>query len=169
MARNDEFKLNVSEFVKKSKLAPNAVLRKIAFDLFSRVVLRTPVDAGMLRGNWQVGIGTMPTGTVANPDKSGERVMQEIAAKTSKAEWGTSIYLVNNLPYASVVEYGAYPDPVKRGTYVKGGQTKYGITGPGWVKRSRGGFSLQAPAGMVRVSVAEMQAYLDKIIRSMSK
>ena len=166
MARNDEFRLNVSAFVKKAKLAPNAVLRKLSLQLFSAVVLRTPVDTGMLRGNWQVGIGSMPTGTVANPDKTGGRVLQEIASKTAKAEWGTSIFLVNNLPYASVVEYGAYPNPVKRGTYVKAGQTKYGTSGPAWVKRSKGGFSLQAPSGMVRVSVVEMQAYMDKIIRS---
>ena len=167
MARNDEFRLNVSAFVKKAKLAPNLVLRKIALDLFTAVVKRTPVDTGMLRGNWQVGLGSMPSGTVTNADKGGNRVLQEIESKAAKAEWGTSIYLVNNLPYASVVEYGAYPNPVKRGTYVRAGQTKYGVSGPAWVKRTKGGFSLQAPAGMVRVSVVELQSYMDRIIRSM--
>jgi hypothetical protein len=108
----------------------------------------------------------MPSGATTAADKQAARVLREIADKAGKAEWGTSIFLVNNLPYASVVEYGSYPNPPKRGTYVPTGKTKYGITGPGWVKRSEGGFSKQAPAGMVRVSLQEMKAYLDKIIRS---
>lgn len=168
MARGNtpqDFTLNVSEFVRKAKLKPNMVLRKIALDLFSMVVKRTPVDTGMLRANWQVGIGTQPGGTVDFADKSGARALQDIANKTSTATWGTSIFLVNNLPYATVVEYGDFPDPPKRGTYVAAGKTKYGITGPGWVKRSAGGFSKQAPRGMVRVSLAEMKAHLEKIIR----
>lgn len=161
---NEKFKLNISGFVQKAKLAPTLVLRKIALDLFTAVIKRTPVDTGMLRANWQVGIGSAPQGTVSFSDKSGSRAIQQVAAMATKAEWGTSIFLVNNLPYATVVEYGAYPDPVKRGTYVPAGKTKYGITGPGWVKRSAGGFSKQAPAGMVRVSLQEMKAYMDSII-----
>ena len=165
MASNGEqFKLNISGFVKKSKLAPNVVLRKIAIDLFSNVIKRTPVDTGMLRANWQVGLGSAPEGTVAFSDKSGSRAIQQVAAKAAQARWGTSIFLVNNLPYALVVEFGGYPDPVKRGTYVAAGKTRYGITGPGWVKRSSGGYSNQAPAGMVRVSLQEMKAYMDRII-----
>jgi hypothetical protein len=166
MANNDQFRINVSAFVQKAKLKPNVVLRKIALDLFSMVILRTPVDTGMLRGNWQVGIGTMPAGVIAKPDKSGSRAQQEVKAKAGQAEWGTSIFLVNNLPYASVVEYGAFPNPVKRGTYVPSGVSRYGASGPAWVKRSAGGFSKQAPAGMVRVSLAEMKAHIEKIIRS---
>jgi hypothetical protein len=162
---SNDFTINISGFVKKAKLAPTLVLRKIALDLFTAVVKRTPVDTGMLRANWQVGLGTAPVGTVSAPDKTGSRAQVEIAAKASQAVWGTSIFLVNNLPYATVVEYGAYPDPVKRGTYVPAGKTKYGITGPGWVKRSAGGFSKQAPAGMVRVSLTELKAHLDRIIR----
>lgn len=168
MASNQDFTINVSAFVKKAKLKPDVVLRKIALDLFSAVILRTPVDTGMLRGNWQVGVGTIPSGTAEKADKTGARVLRELQSKVDQAHWGTSIYLVNNLPYASVVEYGAFPNPVKRGTYVKTGQTKYGITGPGFVKRSAGGFSKQAPAGMVRISVEEMRAYIDKIVRSVS-
>jgi hypothetical protein len=163
---NQDFTINVSAFVKKAKLAPNVVLRKIALDLFRAVVLRTPVDTGMLRSNWQVGLGTMPSGTIGAPDKNGARVLREITDQTSRAEWGTSVFLVNNLPYASVVEYGSFPNPPKRGTYVPSGKTKYGITGPGWVKRSENGFSKQAPSGMVRVSLAETKAHIDRIIRS---
>ena len=57
---------------------------------------------------------------------------------------GETLYFYNNLPYAEVVEYGDYPDPVEKGTYNKQ-RKKYEI-------RSAGGFSKLAPEGMVRLN-----------------
>ena len=57
---------------------------------------------------------------------------------------GETLYFYNNLPYAEVVEYGNYPDPVEKGTYNKR-REKYEI-------RSAGGFSKLAPEGMVRLN-----------------
>ena len=64
-------------------------------------------------------------------------------------------YFVNNVPWILKLENGGYPKSPKKGTYVGKGQ--YEI-------RSSGGFSIQAPAGMVKVSVAEYES----ILKSMS-
>lgn len=44
-----------------------AVQRGICLDALPRLVDRTPVDTGNARGNWQVGIGERPQGTVHPP------------------------------------------------------------------------------------------------------
>ena len=149
------------------KIQPNLFLRKFTLDLFRAVLFRTPVDTGLLRANWQPAIGSEPDGVSDQRDKSGTVTAQRISSVTGEATWGTPVYLINNLPYATMVEYGGYPNPVKRGTYVKAGQVRYGITGPGWVKRSAGGFSKQAPTGMVRVSVAEAAKWVQTALASL--
>jgi hypothetical protein len=167
MAELAQFRLDVTRLIGKMKIQPDLFLRKFVLDLFRAVVLRTPVDTGLLRGNWQPAIGSMPDGVLTTKDKGGWGVGGQIASATGRAIWGTPVYLINNLPYAVTVEYGGYPNPVKRGTYVKSGQNKYGISGPGWVKRSLGGYSKQAPQGMVRVSIAEAAKWVQTALASL--
>lgn len=82
---------------------------RIASDLHSRIVAKSPVDTGELRRSW-------------------------VLAKTQKG------YAISTgVPYAPVVEFGLYPNPPKGGK----GKTK-------------GGYSTQAPQGMVRISVKEV-------------
>jgi lysozyme family protein len=55
------------------------------------------------------------------------------------------MYLTNSLPYAMTIEYGGYPNPPKNPT-----------------GKTIGGFSTQAPAGVVRVTAEEMVAQLSQ-------
>lgn len=129
------------------------VVRKTVFDLSANVLKLSPVDTGRFRANWQYGFGVQPEGTLEATDRSsgGQQTAARIAGQVTQ---GAGVhYLVNNLPYAEVIEYGYYPDPPEHGTYVPRGKSKYGITGPGWVQRSEGGFSRQAPYGVARISV----------------
>lgn len=160
MSDPKKFATDVSTLISKMKVAPDIFLRKFTLDLFTAVVLRTPVDTGLLRGNWQPSIGSPRGGRSTVKDKSGQAAIARVRGTTSQVTWGTDVYLMNNLPYAAVVEFGGYPDPVKKGTYVPAGTSKYGINGPGFVKRSAGGFSRQAPSGMVRVSIADAQRWV---------
>lgn len=169
MSSPKEFSIDVSRLIEKMKIAPSIFLRKFSLDLFSAVVMRTPVDTGMLRANWQPSLGSPSGSKEPRGSKNGSLALQKITAMAQSASWGTDLYLMNNLPYAVTVEYGGYPNPVKRGTYVPAGQTKYGIAGPGYVRRSAGGFSKQAPAGMVRVTIAEADKWVQEAIRSMDE
>lgn len=148
------------EFTLKKKADHDAIVRKVIFDLATIIIRESPVDTGRFRANWQYGFGVQPQGELDAFDTSsrGQQTVDQIAGSVTT---GAGVhYLVNNLPYAEVLEYGLYPDPVAFGTYVRAGQNKYGIKGPGYVQRSEGGYSKQAPYGMVRIAVEQVSSAL---------
>jgi len=148
------FKGSIEAFSKKTGIALDTVLRKTVLQILSGVVEATPVDTGRARANWQVSVGSSNPLVVdtITPDVVG-REMAVIA--TLKA--GKPVYIFNNVPYILVLEYGQYPNPPKRGTYLRTGQTKGAFTGPGWFQFSEGGYSSQAPGGMARITVQRVK------------
>jgi hypothetical protein len=143
------FAAQLQQFSAKATLDTNVLVRAVTTKLFNSIVLASPVDTGRFRGNWQVSL-TVPILTeVDRLDPTGAEAMAQIDS-VLKPEAGRS-YLTNNLPYAEVIEFGGYPDPVLRGTWVKG---------KGYVIKSIGGYSKQAPAGMVRVNMTRIAALL---------
>lgn len=60
-----------------------------------------------------------------------------------------SIFICNNLDYIEKLEYGGFPNPPKK----DGGKTI-------------NGYSKQAPAGMVGVTLANNEAIFDAAVRS---
>lgn len=96
----------VAAFVQKTEAKMETAVRKIALDVFSEVILKSPVDTGRFRGNWMVSIGSIPTGTVEIDDKTGSVTIAKVQAETLNLKAGQTIYLVNNLPYALPLEYG---------------------------------------------------------------
>ena len=121
--------------------------RKVALELFSRVIYKTPVDEGRARANWQVTIGTTASGTVEIDDKSGSATMSRAVADSRGFKAGDTIFLTNNLPYILTLEQGGYSD------------------GP----KTVGGFSRQAPNGMVALTVQEFSAIVNKISVEMGR
>jgi len=94
------FSSDISNFNEKTEKAATRIFRGSALSVFGRIILRTPVDTGRLRGNWQVQLnkpakGTLTTTKAQSPD----------AAK--KAKLGDSVFITNNLPYAQVIENGS--------------------------------------------------------------
>lgn len=130
--------LDIGEWCKKANKDLERASRSIVLTIFSGVLEKTPVDTGSARGNWQVGYDRMPQGTVSVKANRGSAA-RELSGKLDQPVIGRVIYLVNNLPYIGVLEYGGYPNPPKGGN----GKTS-------------GGYSRQAPSGMVRVTVAEV-------------
>lgn len=121
-------------------------LRKIALEVFNRVIMRTPVDTGRLRGNWQATTDAPADGEVDTLDNAGvtnERgIGSSVAKQAAEAlvlgqDNPTVFHLTNTLPYARVIEYG---DP-------------HG--------------SDQAPKGMVRISVAEFQEVAEEVAKTL--
>lgn len=85
----------------------NVIIRKIALDLFKKVILKTPVLSGRARGNWYVSVGVPARVEQDTQDKSG---MATIAMAQSEIyRWSpkdNNIYLTNNLPYIYGLERG---------------------------------------------------------------
>ncbi len=125
------FALDVSKWAEKAKGRMDLVVRKISLDLFTRIILRSPVDEGRFRGNWQVAINEIPAGVLELDDKSGSATVAKATAAALNVKAGDVIYLINNLPY-----------------------------GP----RLENGWSGQAPAGMVAVTLTEYGAVVAQAV-----
>jgi hypothetical protein len=106
--------------------------RAMALQLFSDIVIRTPVDTGAARGGFQADIGAavprVPEQVQPNPNK-------DITGDIKKNPKLLDYVLSNPLPYIEKLEFGGY--------------------GPG--PKTEGGFSKQAPRGMIRVSIQEFE------------
>lgn len=100
------FEIDIARFVEKAKGNVDLVVRKISLDIFRRVIMKSPVDTGRFKGNWQVAIGSIPAGTLEINDKSGTATVAKVTAATLGLHAGQVIYLVNNLAYARALEYG---------------------------------------------------------------
>lgn len=138
------FSIPLAQLAEKMKLDLDTVVRKSTLEVFRGVVLKTPVDTGRARGNWNVAAGAPDTSTT--PTANQARGMTEVAKAASIAAGGI-VYLANSLPYIRPLEYGQYPNPPKGG---KG--------------KTTGGFSRQAPQGMVRLTAIEFEAYVRRVL-----
>jgi hypothetical protein len=96
----------VGQWSAETQAKMELAVRKIALDVFTNVILMSPVDTGRFRGNWQVAIGTMASGTLEINDKDGTATIGKVQAETMGLKAGQTIFLVNNLPYAQALEYG---------------------------------------------------------------
>ncbi len=136
------FAVDVSAWVEKAQLNNEEVIRGTALKLFSAIIVSSPIDEGTFRNNWFVS-GVTPSGEVDPTDTAGSD--QSAISKTSKdikklIVW-ENITFTNNLPYANVIEFGGF-----RGN------------GP----NTAGGYSKQAPAGVVRVNAVRFQQLINE-------
>lgn len=115
------FLKQVNAGVANIKTKTNRDIERIAIDLHSKIIAKTPVGAGR-------GIDK----------KTGEH-RKGLRESWELAKIPNGYVISNKLPYAHVVEFGLYPNPPKGGK----GKTK-------------GGYSTQAPQGMVRISIKEV-------------
>jgi hypothetical protein len=120
-----------------------AFQKKIAFELFSRIILKTPVGnpdlwanpvappgyvGGRARGNWQMSIISPPDDPIDKIDPNGGSTIASGNAAVAGAKPFETIWIFNNVRYINRLESGDW--------------------------------SRQAPSGMVAVSLAEIEAGL---------
>ena len=161
-----EWSLNIDDWVKDAKKKTKAVKRKFAFACYAEIAKRTPVDTGRARANWNVSVGKPDYSTDEEKTcKDGEPLPHK--ESEFEADGDESIYITNNLPYIKTLEFGGYPEEVKKGTWVKGKSRGKGKRGPGHYEiRSRGGYSKQAPQGMVGITLASAEKILNAVLRT---
>tara|TARA_R110000868_G_scaffold89904_1_gene249940 strand:+ start:420 stop:866 length:447 start_codon:yes stop_codon:yes gene_type:complete len=146
------FSLDIKEFAEKTKRDMLEVKVIVAIDLFSRVIMSTPVGnpdlwekkkappgyvGGRLRGNWQASAGSPIIGTIPTIDPSGKETIREMTAELEGVKADQSIFLTNSLPYANRIEYGHS--------------------------------QRQRPEGMVRVNILLFENAINNAIRKVSK
>ena len=120
------FALQVDSLIDKMNGGADALVRRIALEIWNEITKRTPVDTGRARAAWMASIDSpstknFPEGTYAAPSEP----------DLSEATIKNLIYVTNNVDYIQHLEEGT---------------------------------SKQAPAGMVRVTLAQVRAELETLI-----
>ena len=129
---NAKFRSDIAKFINKANKANDTFVRKLVLEIYSRVVLRSPVDSGRFRANWQVGNGSIDYTVTNNTDVSGASAISKAALELSSMNInGQTIFVSNSLSYSQRLEFD------------------------GWSK--------QAPAGMIRVTLAELSSITSKV------
>lgn len=120
---------NVSKnFMKTVRTNSSKEIRENVFELFRRIILKTPVKTGTAQANWQINIsrpGKRKVKYSGNPGAAKTQALNEGLEKLSTVQLGRTIYIFNNLPYIGELEHGSS--------------------------------KIQAPAGMVQVSLNELR------------
>lgn len=145
------FAKDLKAFAKKTGNRLDETAVATIFRLNELVVTRTPVRTGRARGSWIPSIGSVDVTAKGGTDKGGSATISRANSVATKA-LGNVYVLANNLDYIGVLEYGGYPDPPENGSWDK----KSGK----WVMLSEGGYSRQAPHGMLRISVQELKQFI---------
>lgn len=128
-----EFAADLNKLADALDVEISIVVRKVAIDLFGRVVELTPVDTGRARASWTLNEGspdftTQPEGEY--PEFQSDAIFAALAKASSGSDraFASVIFIANGLPY---------------------------------IQRLNDGHSEQAPAGFVEMAVAEAEAQVD--------
>jgi len=149
----DSSKTNPIEWASKMKDAPREAINAFAFKVFESVTMKTPVDTGAARQNWLVTLNAETD--ECDENKTTGNVLADGGAVIQGAKGDDRILIQNNLPYVKTLEFGLFPNPPK-----KGGVTKTGLP------KTVGGFSRQAPHGMVGATLAKADQLFDKAVEA---
>lgn len=116
------FGKGVQDYSKRTDKAMRDIFRRAVIIWFVNTVMRTPVNTGRARSNWQVSDNVAATGTIDVVFNPVPLIQAHIESSTAPV-----LVLTNNLPY---------------------------------IQRLENGWSAQAPAGMVKLSLVQASAYL---------
>lgn len=136
-----DFERSIQNFIKKAKKNPEVVVRQVNIKLYSQIIMASPVDTGRFRMNWQASYLAPAMGVINENDPSGSKAIANATKFVMNSAKWNDFRFTNNLPYAEAIEFGGYPG-----------------NGPNTV----GGFSTQAPQGVVRVTVKRFQRLIDE-------
>lgn len=126
----------------------NTNLKGVYLSGLGNVIAGTPADEGVHRNSWKLSVGVPSNATTTSKSKTGASSIRQLA-KMPAVVLGKKIYFTNNAPAINILEYGGFPTPVKRGSYIKSSKS-YEIL-------SIRGFSKQAPSGWVRAALIAMR------------
>lgn len=108
----------------------------ICIEAFRRIVMRTPVDTGRCRGNWQIEFNQPSTISITNKELWNTVLIRELVKLNKLTSlkdlvYNNVVYLTNNVNYAYYLEY---------------------------IRRSK-----QAPSGFVEITLQELRTFMADI------
>lgn len=137
----DRFDTDLVKFSNTLGVSLEEVVKKVSFELFRKIISKTPVDTGRARVSWNIN-ARQPDLAFEPPVKRKKGKSQARAQALNKIG-GFSlptpyslVYITNNLPYIETLEDGS---------------------------------SSQSPRGMVRLSVIEVRNNMVKLVREATR
>jgi hypothetical protein len=100
------FSAAVAAFGKESLVKVDKVRRASALEVFSLVIDGSPVDTGLLRGNWQTAINSPRLSRIERLDPTGSTAKAEALANLGSMV--DVVIMTNSLPYVERIEYEGY-------------------------------------------------------------
>lgn len=100
------FHLQMENIVSLTLGKQHRIVEYVIKGMDEQVVMRSPVDTGRFKGNWQLGVDYQPTEKLERYDKDGRETIDMNNAKIPYPAYGHDYYLVNNLDYAQALEDG---------------------------------------------------------------
>jgi len=114
------FSVQLQEFIEKTKVSGDLVVRGTLFRLDDKLVDRSPVgdadrwkhpappgySGGRFKGAWMVSADSPATGETGRIDKDGDATKEANKGVIAQAKAGGLHYIVNNVPYAQRIEEG---------------------------------------------------------------
>jgi hypothetical protein len=113
-----------------------------------QIIQSTPADKGRARNNWFLTVGTPSNKTTNSESTNGASSLNQLS-KLPESVLGKRLYFTNNLSYIGVLEYGGFPSPVKKGSYIKKSKSYQILSAKVFIK--------QAPNGWVGKTLILMQ------------
>ena len=102
-------KQKLDNLARQIEVGTKDMMRRVALDIDSALVLTTPVDTGRARSNWQVSIGKTAFGTVDQPMSPSEAIGNAKAELSKLRDSDDKIHITNNLPYIQRLNEGWSP------------------------------------------------------------
>lgn len=128
-----DFNQALAKFAKFLELSPKLITERVTLDLWNKITDKTPVDTGRARAGWQI--------TLGSPGK-------ELPPAMGK---GTGKHKNDSTPPMQ-------PDMSYPETKITGKEVVFITNNLPYIGVLEEGSSKQAPAGMVRTSIAEVKA-----------
>jgi hypothetical protein len=96
---------DLKKFTRKVEARARVIHQVSGLETISRIISRTPVLTGRLRGNMNLGLGSADLAAYS-PDKDGGATLARAQSRAAGVQPGTDIVISNNLPYARRIENG---------------------------------------------------------------
>jgi hypothetical protein len=133
-----DFQADLKQFSQLLDVRVAKLMRYVTLELFGQIVLRWPVDTGYSRANWRIGVGE-PDLTVTAPPPDAARGK------------GRQIYGPPDVDFTELES-------------IDGTQPVFITNSVPYAIYLEEGHSQQAPNGVVRISVAQLEANIDQIV-----
>lgn len=147
-----DFAAQIRAFNAKTLRNIDGVVQESTVNITAALVENTPVDTTALRANWRFAVGEASSETdylAEDHSPNGSDTVRVLAEEIRSVPAGGITRVSNALNYMGLIEFGLY-------TSSSGGKrTSY---------RTVGGFSTQAPAGVIGVTAIGWQSFVNAAV-----